>query len=168
MSRYQIKINEKFDYQLQADKGIWQVNGVPLSLDTYPIKDNLLHVLHHNQSYRVEIVDFSKTDKTATLKVNGHTYRLAIKDQFDDLLHQLGLDNLQSNKIAELKAPMPGLVLNVFVQEGQEVKKGDNLFVLEAMKMENIIKAPADVTIKSIKIKPTDKVEKNQVLIVFG
>jgi biotin carboxyl carrier protein len=60
------------------------------------------------------------------------------------------------------------LVLSVLVKEGDEVKKGDNLFVLEAMKMENIIKSPADVTIKSIKIKPSDKVEKNQVLIQFS
>ena len=63
---------------------------------------------------------------------------------------------------------MPGLVLSVLVKEGDEVKKGDNLLVLEAMKMENIIKSPADVTIKSIKIKASDKVEKNQVLIQFS
>jgi biotin carboxyl carrier protein len=61
---------------------------------------------------------------------------------------------------------MPGLVLKIFVNEGMEVAKGENLFVLEAMKMENIIKAPADVTVKTIKIKPGDKVEKNQVLII--
>lgn len=165
---YKVKVNGKFDYELQADKGSWQVNGSPVSLDTYAIEDNFLHVLHDKQSYRVEVVDFSKTDKTAIIKVNGHTYTIGIKDQFDDLLHQLGLDNLQSAKIAELKAPMPGLVLSILVKEGDEVKKGDNLFVLEAMKMENIIKSPADVTIKSIKIKAADKVEKNQVLIVFG
>jgi biotin carboxyl carrier protein len=63
---------------------------------------------------------------------------------------------------------MPGLVLSILVKEGDEVKKGDNLLVLEAMKMENIIKSPADVTIKFIKIKPSDKVEKNQVLIQFS
>jgi biotin carboxyl carrier protein len=80
----------------------------------------------------------------------------------------LGLDNLQSAKVAELKAPMPGLVLSILVKEGDEIKKGDNLLVLEAMKMENIIKSPADVTIKSIRIKPSDKVEKNQVLIQFS
>jgi len=62
---------------------------------------------------------------------------------------------------------MPGLVLKVFAAEGMEVKKGDNLFVLEAMKMENIIKAPADVVVKTVKIKPGDKVEKGQILMVF-
>ncbi len=165
---YQIKVNEKFNFEVNETQGSWSVNGNQIELDTLVIKDNLLHVLHQHTSYRVEIVSFSKEEKTASIKVNGHTYSVAIKDRFDDLLHQLGLDNLQSAKVAELKAPMPGLVLSVLVKEGDEVKKGDNLFVLEAMKMENIIKSPADVTIKSIKIKPSDKVEKNQVLIQFS
>jgi biotin carboxyl carrier protein len=62
---------------------------------------------------------------------------------------------------------MPGLVLKLFVSVGTEVKKGDNLFILEAMKMENIIKSPADVIVKTVKIKPGDKVEKGQVLLIF-
>ena len=165
---YQLKVNEKFNFEVNETQGAWTVNGASVSLDTLVIKDNLLHILHQNTSYRVEIVSFSKEEKTASIKVNGHTYSIAIKDRFDDLLHQLGLDNLQSAKVAELKAPMPGLVLSVLVKEGDEVKKGDNLLVLEAMKMENIIKSPADVTIKSIKIKASDKVEKNQVLIQFS
>jgi len=165
---YQLKVNEKFNFEVNETQGTWIVNGAPVSLDTLEIKNNLLHILHQQTSYRVEIVTFSKEEKTASIKVNGHTYNIAIKDRFDDLLHQLGLDNLQSAKVAELKAPMPGLVLSILVKEGDEIKKGDNLLVLEAMKMENIIKSPADVTIKSIKIKPSDKVEKNQVLIQFS
>jgi biotin carboxyl carrier protein len=165
---YHLQVNEKFNFEVNETQGVWTVNGNQMELDTLVIKDNLLHVLHQHTSYRVEIVLFSKEEKTASIKVNGHTYNISIKDRFDDLLHQLGLDNLQSAKVAELKAPMPGLVLSVLVKEGDEIKKGDNLLVLEAMKMENIIKSPADVTIKSIKIKPSDKVEKNQVLIQFS
>ncbi len=164
---YRIKVNGTFDYNLELSKGNWQVNGKTIELDQLLIKDKVFHIIHDQKSYQVEVVAFAKADKTATLKVNGNTYNLLIKDQFDDLLQALGLDNLQANKIAELKAPMPGLVLNVLVKEGDQLKKGDNLFVLEAMKMENIIKAPADVTIKSLKIKAGDKVEKNQTLILF-
>ena len=79
----------------------------------------------------------------------------------------MGLSNLLAAKVSEIKAPMPGMVLKVLVEEGAEIKKGDNLFVLEAMKMENIIKSPADVVVKTIKIKPGDKVEKGQILIQF-
>jgi biotin carboxyl carrier protein len=93
---------------------------------------------------------------------------MQMTDQFDELLHQLGMDNLTTATISEIKAPMPGLVLRILASEGQEVQKGGNLLVLEAMKMENIIKAPANVMIKSVKINPGDKVEKNQVMMIFS
>ena len=82
--------------------------------------------------------------------------------------HRQGMDNLNTAKVSEIKAPMPGLVLRILAGEGEEVKKGGNLLVLEAMKMENIIKAPADVIIKSVKVKDGDKVEKNQVMMIFS
>lgn len=62
---------------------------------------------------------------------------------------------------------MPGMVLNILVTEGQEVKKGDALIILEAMKMENILKSPTDGTIKKIAITKGFAVEKNQLLIQF-
>ena len=83
------------------------------------------------------------------------------------MLSSMGMDLKAGQKIEPVKAPMPGLVLKIMVAEGDEVKKGDNLFVLEAMKMENIIKSPADVVVKTVKIKPGDKVEKGQVLMMF-
>ncbi|HNM32873.1 MAG TPA: biotin/lipoyl-binding protein, partial [Chitinophagales bacterium] len=63
------------------------------------------------------------------------------------------------------KAPMPGLVLDILVEAGQAVNKGDNLIILEAMKMENIIKASGSGTVKSIHVQKKDAVEKNQLLI---
>jgi biotin carboxyl carrier protein len=88
-------------------------------------------------------------------------------NQYDELLHQLGMDNLKTTKISDVKSPMPGLVIRILVAEGDLVEKGGNLFVLEAMKMENIIKSSSDVRIKSVKVKAGDKVEKNQVVMVF-
>ena len=77
------------------------------------------------------------------------------------------MDNLAAAKVNEIKAPMPGLVLDIRVAEGDEVKKGDSILVLEAMKMENIIKSPTDGIIKKINVKKGIAVEKNQVLIHF-
>ena len=164
---YQVKVNDKLNFEVKRDKGTLTVNGEETQADVSQLGALQYHVIHNMASYNVEVISLDKTTKTAELKVNGNMYTVTAKDQFDLLLDQLGMSSLEATKISEIKAPMPGLVLKIFVAEGDKVKKGDNLFILEAMKMENIIKAPADVTIKTTKIKAGDKVEKGQVLMLF-
>ncbi|MBB5397815.1 acetyl-CoA carboxylase biotin carboxyl carrier protein subunit [Mucilaginibacter sp. AK015] len=164
---YKIKVNNKHDFEVDRKDETLTVNGNIVNADIARLNDMLYHVINDNGSYNAEVVSFDSEAKTAQIKVNNTIYSLTAKDQFDVLLDKMGLSNLMTAKVSDIKAPMPGLVLKVLVEEGAEVKKGDNLFVLEAMKMENIIKAPADVTVKTVKIKPGDKVEKGQILIVF-
>lgn len=165
---YQVTVNDKFSFEIKADQEQLQVNGEAISLDHSALNLNNAHVLYKNKSYNVEVVAFDAAEKTATVKVNGSVYNLQVKDQFDQLLKQLGLDNLATNKILQVKAPMPGLVLNVLVAAGDEVKKGDNLLILEAMKMENILKSPTDGVVKQVMVKKGDKVEKNELLVSFN
>ena len=77
------------------------------------------------------------------------------------------MDTTQSNVVKEIKAPMPGSILNILVEAGQEVKAGDQLLILEAMKMENVIKSPGDGVVAKIHVDEKQSVEKNQVLISF-
>ncbi|RYU89501.1 acetyl-CoA carboxylase biotin carboxyl carrier protein subunit [Mucilaginibacter terrigena] len=164
---YKIKVNNTHDFEVERKGDTLSVNNDTVDADIKQLNDLLYHVINNNGSYNAEVVSFDPQAKTAEIKVNNNIYTLAAKDQFDVLLDKMGLSNLMTARVSDIKAPMPGLVLKVLVEEGAEIKKGDNLFVLEAMKMENIIKAPADVTVKTIKIKPGDKVEKGQILIVF-
>ena len=115
----------------------------------------------------MEVIKADSIEKSFLVSVNGNKYQLQVKDKFDELLKSLGFDELNSKKVNELKAPMPGLVLDIRVAEGGQVKKGDAVLVLEAMKMENIIKSPTDGVIKKINVKKGVAVEKNQVLINF-
>ena len=165
---YQLKINEKFNLSVDRVNDELSVNGDLINADIKHVGGSAYHIISKLKSYNAEVVSFNKEDKTAEIKVDGAIYTVKAKDQFDILLDQMGLSNLNSAKVSELKAPMPGMVLQVLVNEGDTINKGDNLFILEAMKMENIIKAPADVVIKTIKIKPGNKVEKGQVLIQFS
>jgi biotin carboxyl carrier protein len=164
---HKINVNDKYSFEIDRRGENVAVNDNTVNVDIKQLNDLLYHVIKDNGSYNAEVVSFDREAKTAEIKVNNTVYKISAKDQFDVLLDKMGLSNLMTAKVSEIKAPMPGMVLKVLVEEGTEVKKGDNLFVLEAMKMENIIKSPADVTVKSIKIKPGDKVEKGQILIVF-
>ena len=69
---------------------------------------------------------------------------------------------------AQVKAPMPGTILDVKVQNGQAVKKGDVLVVLEAMKMENEIMAPCDGTVGSVSVRKGDSVETQALICTIG
>ncbi|SDQ01337.1 biotin carboxyl carrier protein [Mucilaginibacter sp. OK268] len=164
---YQLKVNNRHDIEVNRTGENLLVNNAKIEPDIKHIGEGIYHVIENNRSYRVEVVSFNSSDKTAEIKINANTYSITAKDQFDVLLDKLGLSSLNSTRVSEIKAPMPGMVLKVFASEGDEVKKGDNLLVLEAMKMENIIKSPADVSIRSIKVKAGDKVEKGQILMGF-
>tara|TARA_R110002050_G_scaffold217686_2_gene353658 strand:+ start:308 stop:826 length:519 start_codon:yes stop_codon:yes gene_type:complete len=131
------------------------------------IDSRTFHAIKNNKSYRIEVLNANPKTKVYSIKVNGKKIDLTIEDQFDQLLHRLGLDNLDSAKISEMKAPMPGLVLNINVAVGDTVAANDAIMVLEAMKMENVLKSPTEGIIKSIEVEKGVAVEKNQVLITF-
>ena len=162
-----IKVNDRFEYNIETNAETCHVNGSAITIDAEELTKEYTHVLYKNRSYNVELVAENKAEKTSVYKINGNLYNISIEDQYDLLLKQLGMDNMQANKVKDIKAPMPGLVLNIFVEEGMEVSKGENILVLEAMKMENIIKSPAEGRVKTIFIKNGDKVEKNQILLEF-
>jgi acetyl/propionyl-CoA carboxylase alpha subunit len=144
------------------------VNGQPFAWDVSALGDGRYHVLHKGNSYNAELVTADYVAKVFVLKINGQRVELQAKDRFDQLLERMGLSNTVATKVNELKAPMPGLIVDIRVQPGATVQKGDPLLVLEAMKMENILKAPADGTISSIKVELRTNVTKGQVLVQFA
>ncbi|GAA4348218.1 acetyl-CoA carboxylase biotin carboxyl carrier protein subunit [Hymenobacter saemangeumensis] len=144
------------------------LNNQPFTWDVAELSPGRFHILHEGRSYNAEIVSADFGSKNIVLKLNGQRVELQAKDRFDLLLERMGLSNANAAKVNELKAPMPGLIVDVRVQPGQAVQKGDPLLVLEAMKMENILKAPADGTVASIKVNLRDNVQKGQVLVQFS
>jgi biotin carboxyl carrier protein len=111
------------------------------------------------------LVNADYKTKTITLEINKAQYEVVLKDEFDTLIEKLGFEKKTALKLDNIKAPMPGTVLKILVTPGQALVKGEPLIILEAMKMENVLKASADVVIKKILVKEGDPVEKNKVLI---
>ena len=123
------------------------------------------HLLDHHQSFQVEVLNIDLTKKEVSMLVNGNTYSLAIKDELDLLVKELGFSTGGSQKQKFINAPMPGLILDILVEEGAEIQKGDPLLILEAMKMENILKAEGEGVVKNIEAIKGAAVEKGQLLI---
>ena len=168
---YTITVNnsDQIKTNLQIKDGFIEglIGNKSINGHLHRINEHQYHLLHNNQSFNIDLIKINEEEKTMVLKINSVKYNIQLKDKYDDLLHNLGLDNIATKKVNDIKAPMPGMVLNILVKEGDTVKKGDALLVLEAMKMENIIKSPTDGVIKKITANKGTAVEKNQLLIQF-
>ena len=153
-------------FQVTVNDQAFEVNpSDAAALDLLHTGENAFHILKNNKAYKVkiELVDFK--NKTFAFKINGNKYTSTIHDKYDRLIDQLGMKVGVSQKVGDIKAPMPGLVLEVSVEVGMQVMKGDKVLILEAMKMENALKAVGDGIVKAIHITKGTAVEKGQLLI---
>ena len=163
-NKYKITVNGSL-YEVDIHQGT--LNGKPFSLDMVRTGPASFHVLQGGRSFEAKLVKADHERKEFVIQIKSNRYTINAKDRYDELLHEMGMDAAGAGKIGEVRAPMPGLVLDVMVKEGQVVAKGDPLLVLEAMKMENELRAPADGTIQKIYAAKGDKVEKGAVLVGF-
>ena len=161
----QLTVNDKNTFSItSADEGMI-INDTPVAFDASMQPNGLVSVLFNGKSYTAIIESVDRKTKEVTLRVNGQVYKTTIKEPIDQLLTNMGMDMSALQKAEPIKAPMPGMVLKVLVIPGQQINKGDGLVVLEAMKMENILKATTAATVRSIKVGERTVVEKGAVLI---
>jgi biotin carboxyl carrier protein len=156
-----------FDVELDNTAANGTVNGNDIALDIIE-ESGGLHILWNNRSFNAEIVSIDKAEKMVVVKVNSTLHEVKLKDRFDDLLKNLGMEGAGQAKVKNIKAPMPGMVLNILVGEGETVTKDQPVVILEAMKMENVIKSPVEGTIKKVGVAKGVAVEKNTILIEFA
>lgn len=139
--------------------------GVPELTRTGP---GTWSLIRNGRSLNVLVLKEDRENNTLRVRIGAHTYTVALEDEQSRLMRTLGLDKAAGAAVRELKAPMPGLVLKVLVKEGDTVKKNEPLLVLEAMKMENVIKSPADVVVAQVHAQERAAVEKGQLLLSFA
>lgn len=158
-------VNDKFNFNIRQEDGVWMIGDKPANIDISEANGGVLSILYNGKSFEATVEEVDRKAKLLKLVVDGQRYQVAIQEPIDTLLHELGLDMAASKKLEPIKAPMPGMVLKVLVEAGQRIEKGEGLLILEAMKMENVLKAPAAATIKGIRIAERTAVGKGDVLI---
>lgn len=164
---YKAKVNQTSDLNIIFSEGQYHINDQEIDWDIISLGNDRFHIIYKSNSYQAELIEYNLEEKSFLFDITGQRQKVIVKDTLDLLLDKMGLNDLKSNKMNDIKAPMPGLILSINIKEGDEVKKGDAIMILEAMKMENALKSPGDGIVKSIVAKKGDSVEKNQILIHF-
>ena len=138
--------------------------GIPVQLNEID-GSQVYSALIGTRSLEIEI---KRNEVSYVISHKGNSLEYVVQDERNARLKKMMNQAVAHKFDRELKAPMPGLVVAIEVKPGQKLEKGDELIIIEAMKMENSIKAPFDCTIKEIKVQEMQVVEKGQVLVVFG
>ena len=126
--------------------------------------DDLIYIKINEKDY---LLQFDKLTDNFRLTYLDYSVDCNLLDKFTSKFDKYMLEEEDVDLSKYLLAPMPGMIVSVNVKEGQKIKSGENILILEAMKMENMIIAEKDKKIKKINVKPGDAVEVDQKLIEF-
>jgi len=162
--RYVTIINDtRFEIDIEKD-GTLKVNGEPREVDFLALDPSLYSILMNHRSYEVVI---EEREGKYEVQMQGKLYTGQVLDERAQLLAtRRGSLGAESGEVS-IKAPMPGLIAAIPVTEGQEVKKGQTLVILESMKMQNELKTPRDGIVQRISVQPGQSVEQNKLLITL-
>lgn len=153
---------KEFTVEILDDKHI-RINDKILDVDFESVSGQPVYsLIIGGKSYEAYV---SPDEEKWEVLLRGRLYQAEVEDEREKRLRSAGGGGLVEGGEYHLKSPMPGLIVTIPVNEGQEVKKGQVLLILESMKMQNELKAPRDGTVSRIKIKPGESVEQKQTLL---
>ena len=129
--------------------------------------DRFFTITYKGQSFHGELIENRTEENRIKVKINHRVFSIRKSGPLDELISSMGLDVPKVKKLKELQSPMPGRVVMIHVSVGQELQVGDEILSLEAMKMENSLKAEGIGKVKAILVENGQVVEKGVVLIEF-
>jgi len=157
--------NEQFTIDINQDGQI-TLNGEVINAEMRQMIDTTMYsIIMDNASYDLRM---NEGDGVYIVQLSGEIFEVVVEDERTRRL--AGLKSSAGTIVGEalVKAPMPGVVVEIPVAQGQEVKRGDIVVIFESMKMQNEFKAPRDGTVHAIRVVPGDKVDQNAILLTIA
>lgn len=140
-------------------------DGARLEVDFQSVADEPVYsMLLNGESFEANV---SSGEMAVEVLLRGELFLIDVEDERQRRLRETAGAAVQQEGDFNLKAPMPGLVVSVPVEDGQSVAKGDHLIILESMKMQNELKAPKDGKVSRLRVASGDSVDQNQVLLTL-
>jgi len=154
--------NKEYTVELLDDKRV-SINGNTYEVDFEAVSGQPVYsLIVDGRSHEAYV---QEGDEDWQVLLRGRLYPVKVEDEREKRLRAAAGGGVAEGGEFHLKAPMPGLVVAIPVEEGQEVKKGQVLLILESMKMQNELKSPRDGVVNRIKVKAGESVEQKQALL---
>ncbi len=165
MAEFKVTVNkQEFDIDLKSNQNVL-VNGTEYAIDLNRVGLNQYSIILNNRVFEFSLARNGSNQYEAECLNN--IFEIRVEDEKDQLLKQFIHQNEATHKLINIAAPMPGLVLKIEVGVGQQINPGTGLIILEAMKMENEIRATVAGVVKEIKVKEKTPVEKGEILLIL-
>ena len=162
---YQAEVGDRsleLEVRLEGDRAEVTIAGRTPHLDLVPLSATTFSLLIDGQSHYLSI---QPDRKDLLVNLRQRTYRVRLRSKLDLTIERLGMQGGGRDSDGQVVAPIPGVITSVAVAEGDEVDKGDQLLVLEAMKMENELLAPFQGTVSTLYVAPGEAVIKGARLV---
>ncbi len=168
MKKYFIKqeSSDKTDeVKIHSDKNA-SLNEREFQYECKFINENTMILRINNENYFLSV---SENEESNLLDINieSKIYKVSCRSELEMMIDKMSGNKTGSKIRKEIHSPMPGIIKSINVKEGERINKGDVIMVLEAMKMENEIKASRECVIKKLNVDVMSSVEKNELLIIL-
>ncbi len=161
-SKFIVEGDKSYNFKTTADE-IKTINGKKAMVSIQEEGDNTLIIKHKNKNYLAEIVE--KKQNSYIILINGNSYEFNIETPTSHKRKKILTKNANQVKDLDVKAPMPGKIIDIFVEKGDTVKAGDTVCTLEAMKMQNEILSDNSGEVVEVSVAKDENVLKEQVII---
>lgn len=162
--QFESEINgQTFEIKIDKNQSNAQINGMHIEYQIISKADGQFLLRSGTKTYKIDTI--SKDNKDIVFSVDGTFIKATVKNEQHLLLEQLGFKTDTEASLGQLNAPMPGKIIEVLVTPGNQVALGEPVMILEAMKMENELKAPTAGVLNTLHVSTGDNVEKNQPLL---